>query len=318
VGAKSKIEWLAGGATWNVATGCDKVSSGCKNCYAERIALDMQARGVKKYADGFALRIHPEQLHIPLSWGRGRPVFVNSMSDFFHAGIPFEILDAHFAVMALAQRHVFIILTKRPERAVSYFEHQRRLGMAAVFNRSRGLTLELGKAISRAATANQNGWFVTAPGPSMPLPNVIIGISAEDQDTFNTRCRVLADIPAALRCVSLGPLLGPIDAREYIGHGRPVGWVIAEGETGDNARQTQPDWLRLLQYDCATLGVPFFFKQWGEWGPISGDTLGRLGRHNTGNALDLKQYLEFPEVLQRVFDAPAVPSNQTITEDLFS
>jgi protein gp37 len=109
----SKIEWT--GATWNPVTGCTKVSDGCKNCYAERIAYRLQAQGQPHYVDGFEVRIHEDSLGIPLKWKKPRIVFVNSMSDLFHEEIPMEFLKRVFLVMNHAKQHVFQILTKRSE-----------------------------------------------------------------------------------------------------------------------------------------------------------------------------------------------------------
>ncbi len=111
---KSKIEWTE--TTWNPVTGCSKVSQGCSNCYAERYASRLRAMGVKKYHDGFAVRMHQSEVVRPLSWKGNRLVFVNSMSDLFHEEIPLEFIQSVFEIMAKASRHVFQILTKRSER----------------------------------------------------------------------------------------------------------------------------------------------------------------------------------------------------------
>lgn len=110
----SKIEWTE--ATWNPVTGCDKISPGCKNCYAERLALRLQAMGVKQYEDGFALTLHPESLEIPFGWKKPRVIFVNSMSDLFHKSVPLSFIQQVFSVMRAAPQHQFQILTKRAER----------------------------------------------------------------------------------------------------------------------------------------------------------------------------------------------------------
>lgn len=110
----SKIEWTE--ATWNPVTGCDKISPGCKNCYAERLALRLQAIGARQYKDGFALTLHPESLDIPLGWKKPRVIFVNSMSDLFHKNVPLSFIKQVFSVMRAAPQHQFQILTKRAER----------------------------------------------------------------------------------------------------------------------------------------------------------------------------------------------------------
>jgi protein gp37 len=110
----TKIEWTE--ATWNPVTGCDKISPGCKNCYAERLALRLRAAGTSQYKNGFILSLHPEALEIPLSWKKSRVIFVNSMSDLFHRDVPFEFIKRVFSVMRATPQHQFQILTKRAER----------------------------------------------------------------------------------------------------------------------------------------------------------------------------------------------------------
>jgi protein gp37 len=110
----SRIEWTS--STWNPVTGCDKVSAGCANCYAERMARRLQAMGVKKYANGFKVTTHPEALEAPLLWKRPRVIFVNSMGDLFHEDVPFQFIEEVFGVMNRASHHVFQVLTKRSRR----------------------------------------------------------------------------------------------------------------------------------------------------------------------------------------------------------
>ena len=112
----TKIEWTE--ATWNPVTGCDKVSPGCKNCYAERLALRLQAAGTVQYKNGFLLTLQPEALKVPLSWKKSRVIFVNSMSNLFHRNVSIEFIKRVFAVMQATPQHQFQILTKRAERLV--------------------------------------------------------------------------------------------------------------------------------------------------------------------------------------------------------
>lgn len=112
----SKIEWT--GSTWNPVTGCTKISAGCKNCYAERIALRLKAMGNPSYARGFRVTVHPRLLELPLRWKQPRTIFVNSMSDLFHEDVPFDFISKVFDVMQEASHHRFQILTKRPQRLV--------------------------------------------------------------------------------------------------------------------------------------------------------------------------------------------------------
>lgn len=113
---KSAIEWTD--ATWNPVTGCTKVSPGCKNCYAERLSVRLQAMGNPRYRNGFRLTIHPDQLLVPLQWRHPRRIFVNSMSDLFHESIPEDFIHQVFEVMLRAEQHIFQVLTKRAERMI--------------------------------------------------------------------------------------------------------------------------------------------------------------------------------------------------------
>ena len=110
----SPIEWTD--ATWNPVTGCDKVSPGCTNCYAERLALRLRAMGQANYRNGFDVTLQPQMLELPLSWRKPRSIFVNSMSDLFHHDVPLDYIQRVFDVMRRAGRHRFQVLTKRADR----------------------------------------------------------------------------------------------------------------------------------------------------------------------------------------------------------
>ncbi len=114
MGAKSTIEWTE--ATWNPVTGCTKISPGCDNCYAERLALRLQAMGQPNYRDGFKLTVQERMLELPLKWKAPQVIFVNSMSDLFHRDVPEEYIQRVFDVMQRAHWHVFQVLTKRSQR----------------------------------------------------------------------------------------------------------------------------------------------------------------------------------------------------------
>ena len=114
---KSSIEWTE--ATWNPVTGCSKISPGCKHCYANRLALRLQAIGQPNYRNGFEVTLHPQTLEIPLGWKKPRTIFVNSMSDLFHREVPLEFIQRVFSTMREAHWHRFQVLTKRPERVKS-------------------------------------------------------------------------------------------------------------------------------------------------------------------------------------------------------
>lgn len=114
---KTKIEWTE--ATWNPTTGCTKVSEGCRNCYAEKMAKRLQAMGTKRYRNGFQLTLHPDLIDLPLRWKKPRKIFVNSMSDLFHQEVPDDFIRQVFRTMNQASHHIFQVLTKRPERVAA-------------------------------------------------------------------------------------------------------------------------------------------------------------------------------------------------------
>jgi protein gp37 len=114
VAAQSKIEWTE--MTWNPVTGCSKVSAGCKNCYAERMAKRLQAMGLERYRHGFQVTLHEDLIELPRQWKQPRLVFVNSMSDLFHESVPLDFIQRIFSVMESCPQHTFQILTKRSQR----------------------------------------------------------------------------------------------------------------------------------------------------------------------------------------------------------
>jgi protein gp37 len=114
----SAIEWTE--ATWNPSTGCDALSPGCENCYAERLALRLKAMGQKKYSNGFQLTLHPETLDLPLRWKKPQMIFVNSMSDLFHHQVPLDYIQRVFDTMRAASWHQFQVLTKRSGRLLAF------------------------------------------------------------------------------------------------------------------------------------------------------------------------------------------------------
>ncbi|MCF8360537.1 MAG: phage Gp37/Gp68 family protein [Prolixibacteraceae bacterium] len=116
--SSSKIEWTE--STWNPTTGCTKISSGCVNCYAEKMAMRLKAMGTPKYANGFKVTLHEDCLSEPYSWKKPKVIFVNSMSDLFHEDIPFEFIEKVFKVMNENPQHIFQVLTKRAELLLEY------------------------------------------------------------------------------------------------------------------------------------------------------------------------------------------------------
>lgn len=246
---KTKIEWSE--AVWNPTTGCDKVSAGCKNCYAEVFAKRFWKE--RQFSD---VRCHPDRLDIPLRWRKRRMVFVDSMSDLFHEAVPFDFIEQVHAVMACARNHTFQILTKRIERAKEFYSYIERR--------------ELGRfkhtGIKLAGVGNRVGGI-----EELPLKNCWLGVSVEDQKTANERLPILWQIDAAVKFVSYEPALGPLDFAEALPdwwESNGIDWVICGGESGPGARPMHPDWARSVRDQCQAVGVAFFFKQWGAWGPI--------------------------------------------------
>lgn len=210
----TSIEWTE--ATWNPVTGCSKISPGCLNCYAERMAKRLQAMGQPNYRDGFAPCAHEHMLRVPSTWSKPRMVFVNSMGDLFHEDIPFEFVERVFEVMKNTPRHTYQLLTKRADR------------MAEL-----------------------------APMLDWPA-NVWMGVTVEDNERL-ARVDRLRGVPAAVRFLSVEPLLGPLPDLDLAG----IDWVIVGGESGPHARRLEHEWVIPIRDACSASGVPFFFKQWG-------------------------------------------------------
>lgn len=269
----TKIEWTD--ATWNPITGCTKVSEGCRNCYAERVAgrLAKIPATAHRYRNGFGLTLQPADLTKPLHWRKPRRVFVGSMGDLFHGAVPFDYIDKVYAVMAACPQHQFQVLTKRPDR------------MAQFYNR-KGMDLA---AFTAALNVVASGM---KPGAKMPkfdiggswrLPHVWAGTSVEDQATADERIPHLLRCPAAVRYLSCEPLLGFVhlisvadllwdavhdrkpDAGAEGANIDRIDWVIAGGESGPGSRPAHPEWFRTLRDQCGRADVPFFFKQWGDY-----------------------------------------------------
>jgi protein gp37 len=227
---RSGIEWTE--STWNPTTGCDRVSSGCDNCYALTLAKRLKAMGSEKYREdgdprtsgpGFKLTLHPEVLDLPRSWRQSRVVFVDSMSDLFHPDVPLAFIERVFDVMGDTPQHTYQILTKRSQRLKE--------------------------------VASQIDW------PT----NVWMGVSVEN-DRYRFRIDHLRDVPARVRFLSLEPLLGPLANLDLSG----IHWVIAGGESGPKARPMDPRWVEDIRDQCSNSRVPFFFKQWGGRTPKAG------------------------------------------------
>jgi protein gp37 len=252
---KTGIEWTD--LTWNPVSGCSKVSPGCKNCYAEKIAH--RFAGSKAFPEGFKVTTHEERLEKP--WRRRRParVFVNSMSDLFHPDVPFHFIGRVFGNMHSARQHTFQILTKRPARMLEFIEWYREEWLGG----ARGFA---------------DAW-------PREYQHVWLGVSVEDQQRADERIPLLLQTPAAVRFVSLEPLLGPVDLSRLVydstcvidglrgecGWPTPhepcnrLDWIIVGAETGPGARPCEHKWAEHILVQAWSDKVPIFIKDNLKW-----------------------------------------------------
>ena len=227
----TKIEWAE--KSWNPVVGCSKISPACDNCYAERMAKRLAGRYGYPADEPFRVTLHPERLTEPLRWKKPRRIFVVSMGDLFHKDVPFDYVLRIWIVMAQSQRHTFMILTKRPERMARFINDW----LPGAFTLATGVIF------------------------SQPLPNVWLGVTAEDQQRADERIPLLLQCPAAVRFVSCEPLLGQIDfiRPTPIGGGtwdyltgefqnsvekkrtEKIDWVIAGSESGPGTVPFRPE-----------------------------------------------------------------------------
>jgi protein gp37 len=228
-------------ATWNPVTGCTKITAGCDHCYAARFAERFRGVPGHPFESGFDLTLRPERLRQPLSWRRPRMIFVNSMSDLFHKDVPSDFVDGVFDTMEEAHWHVFQVLTKRSSLMQRYLERR----------------------------------YAERASP----PNVWLGVSVEEA-AAKSRIAHLREVPAAVRFLSIEPLIGPVGEMDLTG----IHWVIVGGESGPGARPMQIDWAREVRNECERQGVAFFFKQWGGLRPKTG-----------GRELDGREWNEMPQ-----------------------
>ena len=293
----SKIEWTD--HTINFWWGCTKVSPACANCYAE--ALDARFH-VRTHAqtgnwEGFSLGVHGKGAH----WGMGAPrflrearatqealryerravkeerrfrVFTNSMSDFFEDRRDLDRARLEALDTIRKTPHLdWMILTKRPEKIIDILRLVQTHALSPIYLFD-----------TNDALADWLGWWISGKAPA----NVWLGTSVEDQERAVLRIPALRAVPAAIRFLSMEPLLSPVDLSipylsaacggsypfPMLGHELRtklvdvVDWVIVGGESGPHSRPMHPDWARGLRDQCAAVGVPFLFKQWGEWAPI--------------------------------------------------
>lgn len=293
------------GATWNPIRAhyfngrttkhgfhCVHASEGCRFCYAETLNVAARFPGVgtglaytKQNEAKVTVYLDADRLAIPLRRRKPTTYFLSSMTDVFADFVSDADLDRLFAVMGFCEQHTFIVLTKRSDRMRAYCNtlgqhHERdRVSLAA-------------KQLDADMNLGGRGFWYTLKHGGAFLPNVWLVVSVEDQANVG-RVIDLVNTPAAVRGVSYEPALGPLvlDRRCMVGdetywdflrgvtgatlqhvvlepHKTPrIDWVICGGESGRNARPMHPDWARSLRDQCAAAGVPFFFKQHGEWAP---------------------------------------------------
>jgi protein gp37 len=269
--ADTSIQWTD--RTWNPTTGCTKISPGCGRCYIERTP-PFRTKGIKFVDGSIPVTLYEDRLDTPLRWRKPQRIFVNSMSDLFHEDVPDAFIERVFSVMALAERHTFQVLTKRPERMLAWF-------------RARRFDVK-----DHAILQSETGECVYAH--PWPLPNVWLGVSVENQHFADERIPLLLQTPAAVRFISAEPLLGPVDlerventqnlaeGQRYIhalkGYAWDVfsadyydvcsipgqlDWVIVGGESGAGARPFDVAWARSIVAQCQGAGVACFVKQLG-------------------------------------------------------
>lgn len=308
----TKIEWCD--HTVNFWWGCTKVSPACAHCYAERFAGFVGKRlfgQPVKWGDGQpraerleaarkeALRIQAEAATFAQEHGRRPRVFINSMSDWLDDQVPVEWLAYLLETLHLCPAVDFLLLTKRPEN------WQRRVeSVLHYLDRHDSFAQHTGGLYVFLAN-----WIGVMGGPQRFNPaNLWIGTTVEDQERADQRIPLLLDIPAKVRFLSCEPLLGPVyfrlikrlmasfNSSPYGWHNwlrRRLHWVIAGGESGHGARMSHPDWFRSLRDQCRDTGVPFFFKQWGEWN-CAMTRCARIDKTAAGRLLDGREWNELP------------------------
>ena len=273
---------------------CVKISGGCKFCYSSR----MQSRfGTHEFAvlnrKKVDLFLDGSKLSEVNSRKKPTKYFWCDMTDMFLEDYPDAWIDQCIGVMAWTKRHTHQVLTKRADRLMSYSQT-----LAALSRQQRGVRM-----------ARSKGFFVpdnTPGGMDWPLPNIWLGVSVEDREN-KKRIDLLRQTPAAVRFLSLEPLLEDLGQLDLTG----IHWVIAGGESGPGARPAPPEWFRSIRDQCRAAGVPFFFKQHGQWAPVGdagkhryldvpvGDgthhRMFSVGKKAAGALLDGKEYREFPK-----------------------
>lgn len=232
---------------------------------------------------GDPVQLHPDRLEAPLHWRKPRRVFVNSLSDLFHEDVPNKFIAAIFGVMAACPQHAFQVLTKRPERMLSWFQwvQSHRPAVTRELIKQGGAWPKIDEYSAESLLCVFSAREVLEPLSRVvltawPLPNVWLGVSVEDQQTADERIPILLQTPTAVRFVSVEPLLGPVDLREvnpiddfYIDaldtpdQSFKLNWVIVGGESGPKARPCDVAWIRSIVRQCEKAAVPCFVKQLG-------------------------------------------------------
>ena len=379
----SKIEWCE--ESWNPVIGCSKCSLGCTHCYAERMAHRLKGICVATATNPYCLltgRNHQYLgktddngnwtgniqycdwlLDIPLHWNKPRRIFVCSMSDLFHPKVPFEFILKMIGITIATPWHTYLILTKRPKRMYDFFacypdgwfiregmKHSTFSNEFFAIDSIKEILPDLSKANEYWKSNYDQSKRGKLDGPvPFPQPNVHLGVSISNQAEADEKIPILLQIPAAVRWLSIEPMLEGIDLTriggDKFGWGRidilnglrymranaleegsewetepceKINWVVVGGESGPGARPMHPDWARSIRDQCVAAGVPFYFKQWGEYlhesqgvnvdGPINaggnskkgylwpdGTWSIRVGKKKAGCILDGKEWKQYPE-----------------------
>lgn len=283
--ADTNIEWAS--KVWNPTTGCNKVSSGCKNCYAEKMHKRLQKMSPAKYNRPFLDGAFPHEasLFAPMKWKKPTTIFVNSMSDLFHENIPVDYIARVYAVMFLTPQHTYQVLTKRPDRRVDVFRSQKFQEL--LWRYMRFYNPDPKKEIEF----------------TFPFDNIWEGTSIEDQATANERYHWLMATPAAVRWISMEPMLSAIDLQICVNmhwcvditKSQGLDWLVLGGESGPKRRRFDPEWARAIRDYCRASGIPFFMKQIDKKIPIPADLMIREYPLNWGKierAVKRKELME--------------------------
>ncbi len=271
---KTRIPWTD--YTWNVVTGCTPVSEGCQHCYAQAMA--------RRFKWPTEVTLHPERLEEPLHLKKPSKIFVCSMADLFHDDVPDDFIGKVFGIMALCPQHTFQVLTKRPARMLEYLAS----------DGARGRIAQIAGDIADASDPGSDPEEGSPLRIEWPLPNVWLGVTAENQARADERIPLLLQVPAAVRFVSIEPMLtevrlpwlswGPGFDYGIPSTPQQLHWVICGAESGPGARPMLLQWARDLRDQCQENRTAFFFKQ-----------ASKSHQLGTPPVLDGRTWTEFPE-----------------------